>query len=59
MTTRMAQGLQQADGSVRAEPRMDVADVCRAVVFMAGLPLDSNVSTMTVMATKMPYVGRG
>jgi len=59
MTTRMAQGLQQADGSVRPEPRMDVADVGRAVVFMAGLPLDSNVATMTVMATKMPYIGRG
>jgi NAD(P)-dependent dehydrogenase (short-subunit alcohol dehydrogenase family) len=59
MTTRMAHGLQQADGSIRAEPRMDVADVGRAVVFMAGLPLDSNVATMTVMATRMPYVGRG
>lgn len=59
MTSRMAQGLQQADGSIRAEPRMDVTDVGRAVVFMAGLPLDSNVATMTVMATKMPYVGRG
>jgi|SRR5664279_806172 len=59
MTTRMAQGLQQADGSIRAEPRMDVTDVGRAVVFMAGLPLDSNVATMTVMATKMPYIGRG
>jgi len=59
MTTRMAQGLQQADGSIRTEPRMDVTDVGRAVVFMAGLPLDSNVATMTVMATKMPYVGRG
>ena len=59
MTTRMAHGLQQADGSIRTEPRMDVTDVGRAVVFMAGLPLDSNVATMTVMATKMPYVGRG
>jgi len=59
MTTRMAQGLPQADGSIRAEPRMAVTDVGRAVVFMAGLPLDSNVATMTVMATKMPYIGRG
>ena len=48
----------QADGSLRPEPRMDVAHVARAVVFMAGLPLDSNVATMTVMATKMPFVGR-
>lgn len=59
MTTRMAVGLQQADGSIRAEPRMDVADVGRAVVFMAALPLDSNVAAMTVMATRMPFVGRG
>jgi hypothetical protein len=42
-----------------AEPRMDVAHVARAVVFMAGLPLDTNVLSMTIMATKMPYVGRG
>jgi NAD(P)-dependent dehydrogenase (short-subunit alcohol dehydrogenase family) len=58
-TERMVAGIQQADGSVRPEPRMDVADVGRAVVYMAGLPLDSNVLTMTVMATKMPFVGRG
>jgi len=49
----------QADGSVKPEPRMDVEDVARSVVFMASLPLDSNVLTMTVMATKMPLVGRG
>jgi NAD(P)-dependent dehydrogenase (short-subunit alcohol dehydrogenase family) len=59
LTERMAAGIQQADGSVRPEPRMDVADVGRAVVSMAGLPLDTNVLTMTVMATKMPFVGRG
>jgi NAD(P)-dependent dehydrogenase (short-subunit alcohol dehydrogenase family) len=59
MTAATAQGVPQADGSVRAEPRMRAADVARAVVYMAGLPLDSNVATMTVMATKMPYVGRG
>ncbi len=44
---------------LRAELRMRVTDVGRAIVYMAGLPLDSNVATMTVMATKMPYVGRG
>jgi NAD(P)-dependent dehydrogenase (short-subunit alcohol dehydrogenase family) len=59
MTTVMAEGVLQADGSLRAEPRMQVEDVARAVVYMASLPLDSNVATMMVMATKMPYVGRG
>ncbi len=59
MTSRMTGGVPQADGSVKAEPRMDVEDVARSVVFMASLPLDSNVLTMTVMATKMPLVGRG
>jgi NAD(P)-dependent dehydrogenase (short-subunit alcohol dehydrogenase family) len=59
MTIAMAEGVLQADGSLRAEPRMRIDDVARAVVYMASLPLDSNVATMTVMATKMPYVGRG
>jgi NAD(P)-dependent dehydrogenase (short-subunit alcohol dehydrogenase family) len=59
MTSRMTGGVPQADGSVKAEPRMDVEDVARSVAFMASLPLDSNVLTMTVMATKMPLVGRG
>ena len=59
MTTRMTKGVPQADGTVMPEPRMDVEDVARSVVFMASLPLDSNVLTMTVMATKMPLVGRG
>jgi NAD(P)-dependent dehydrogenase (short-subunit alcohol dehydrogenase family) len=59
LTERMAAGVMQANGSVRPEPRMDVADVGRAVLYMAGLPLDANVLTMTVMATKMPFVGRG
>ena len=59
MTEAMAAGVLQADGSVRPEPRMDVADVARAVRYMAGLPLDANVATMTVMATRMPFVGRG
>ena len=59
MTSRMTGGVPQADGSVKPEPRMDVEDVARAVVFMASLPLDTNILTMTVMATKMPLVGRG
>jgi NAD(P)-dependent dehydrogenase (short-subunit alcohol dehydrogenase family) len=59
MTTVMAEGILQADLSIRSEPRMDVDDVARAVVYMASLPLGANVATMTVMATKMPYVGRG
>jgi len=52
-------GTMQADGGIRPEPVMDVAEVGRAVRYMASLPLDANVPTMTVMATKMPYVGRG
>jgi NAD(P)-dependent dehydrogenase (short-subunit alcohol dehydrogenase family) len=52
-------GTSQADGGVRPEPLMDVGNVARAVVYMASLPLDANVATMTVMATKMPYIGRG
>jgi NAD(P)-dependent dehydrogenase (short-subunit alcohol dehydrogenase family) len=59
MTERMARGVRQADGSVRPEPRMAVEDVARAVVYMAGLPLEANVATMTVLATTMPYGGRG
>jgi NAD(P)-dependent dehydrogenase (short-subunit alcohol dehydrogenase family) len=59
MTARMTEGVPQADGSVRPEPRMDVAHVGEAVAFMARLPLDSNVLFMTIMATKMPFVGRG
>jgi NAD(P)-dependent dehydrogenase (short-subunit alcohol dehydrogenase family) len=59
MTTKMAAGILQADGSTRVEPRMDVAHVASAVVYMAGLPLDANVQTMTIMATNMPLVGRG
>ena len=52
-------GTTQADGTVRPEPLMDVVHAARAVAYMAGLPLDANVLTMTVMATKMPFVGRG
>ena len=59
MTKRMAAGTLQADGSVRVEPVMDVENVARAVVHMASLPLDANVQFMTIMATKMPYIGRG
>jgi NAD(P)-dependent dehydrogenase (short-subunit alcohol dehydrogenase family) len=59
MTTSMAQGMPQADGSVKAEARMDVKHVADAVVAMARLPLNANVLNMTVMATGMPFVGRG
>jgi len=59
LTARMAQGVPQANGTVAVEPTMDVQDVARAVVLMAGLPLDANVQFMTIMATKMPFVGRG
>jgi NAD(P)-dependent dehydrogenase (short-subunit alcohol dehydrogenase family) len=54
-----ARGRLQATGRVEAEPRMDVVHVARAVVYMATLPLEANVQFMTVMATKMPYIGRG
>ena len=59
MTERMAQGVPQADGRIAVEPRMDVEHVAQAVVFMAGLPLESNVQFMTIMATNMPFIGRG
>jgi NAD(P)-dependent dehydrogenase (short-subunit alcohol dehydrogenase family) len=59
MTERMKEGVPQADGSVAVEPRMDVEHVASAVAYMASLPLDANVQCMTIMATKMPYVGRG
>ena len=59
MASRMAQGVPQADGSVKPEPLMDVSNVANAVVHMASLPLDANVLFLTVMATKMPFVGRG
>lgn len=59
MTERMKDGVPQADGSMSVEPRMDVHDVARAIVYMSSLPLESNVLTMTVMATRMPLVGRG
>jgi NADP-dependent 3-hydroxy acid dehydrogenase YdfG len=61
MTDRMVQGqgVMQANGSYAIEPRMDVKHVASAVVYMASLPLDANVQFMTIMATKMPFVGRG
>ncbi|WP_237216112.1 SDR family oxidoreductase [Falsiroseomonas oryziterrae] len=59
MTERMAAGVPQADWSIKTEPRMDVAHVGRAVAQMADWPLETNVLTMTIMATKMPFVGRG
>ena len=59
MTGRMTEGVPQANGSTMVEPRMDVENVAQAVVFMASLPLDANVPFLTVMATKMPYIGRG
>ncbi len=59
MASRMPGGVLQADLSIRPEPTFDVKHVAEAVVFMAGLPLEANVQSITVMATKMPYVGRG
>ncbi|MQC48403.1 MAG: SDR family oxidoreductase [Chloroflexi bacterium] len=59
MTERMNVGTLQADGTLRPEPRMDVDDVGRAIVYMASLPPDANVLSMTVMAAEMPFVGRG
>jgi NAD(P)-dependent dehydrogenase (short-subunit alcohol dehydrogenase family) len=56
---KMAKGVPQPDGSIRPEPTMDVGEVGRAVAHMASLPLDANVLFMTIMATNMPYVGRG
>jgi NAD(P)-dependent dehydrogenase (short-subunit alcohol dehydrogenase family) len=59
MAARMAKGVPQANGTIAAEPLMDVAHVARAVVHMASLPLDANIQFMTVMATQMPFIGRG
>jgi NADP-dependent 3-hydroxy acid dehydrogenase YdfG len=59
MTARMAGGVPQADGRLVPEPVMDVQAVADAVLMMASLPLSANVQFITVMATKMPYVGRG
>lgn len=59
LTSKMAQGVPQADGSLAVEPTIDPEHVARAVLYMASLPLDANVPFLTVMATKMPYAGRG
>jgi NAD(P)-dependent dehydrogenase (short-subunit alcohol dehydrogenase family) len=59
MTAPHAAGTMQADGEIRTEPRLDVAHVVDAVLYMAGLPLEANVQFLTVMATKMPFIGRG
>jgi NAD(P)-dependent dehydrogenase (short-subunit alcohol dehydrogenase family) len=59
MTERMNRGVPQANGATLVEPRMDVRHVADAVLYMAGLPLDANVEFITVMATKMPFIGRG
>ena len=59
MTERMTKGVPQADGRMEVEPRMDVADVGSTLLHMASLPLESNVAFVTVMATKMPFFGRG
>ena len=59
LTQRMGQGVPQANGTIMPEPVMDVQHVARAIVSMAALPLDANVQFMTIMATKMPFIGRG
>jgi NAD(P)-dependent dehydrogenase (short-subunit alcohol dehydrogenase family) len=59
MAAKMPEGVQQADGSIRSEPLIDVSLVADAVLYMANLPLEANVQFMTVMATKMPFIGRG
>ena len=59
MAAKMAEGVKQADGSIRSEPLIDVSLIADAVLYMANLPLEANVQFMTVLATKMPYIGRG
>ncbi len=59
LAAKMAKGVPQADGEIRSEPLMDLDHVARAVVYMAGLPLEANVQFMTLMAAKMPFIGRG
>jgi NAD(P)-dependent dehydrogenase (short-subunit alcohol dehydrogenase family) len=59
MTAKMESGVPQANGTTAAEPRLDVSHVVRAVLYMASLPLNANVQFMTVMATAMPFIGRG
>ena len=59
LSQRMAKGVRQANGNIEAEPMMDVAQVASTVAYMASLPLETNIQFVTVMATKMPFVGRG
>ena len=59
MTAKMHSGMPQANGTIALEPTMDVENVARAVVYMASLPLDANVQFITIMATQMPFIGRG
>jgi NADP-dependent 3-hydroxy acid dehydrogenase YdfG len=59
LTERMSKGILQANGEIAVEPRMDVDHVASAVLYMASLPLDTNVQFMTIMATTMPFIGRG
>jgi NAD(P)-dependent dehydrogenase (short-subunit alcohol dehydrogenase family) len=59
LAAKMSEGVPQANGSIAVEPTMDVDHVARAIVYMASLPLEANVQFLTVMATKMPYIGRG
>jgi NAD(P)-dependent dehydrogenase (short-subunit alcohol dehydrogenase family) len=59
MTARMARGVPQGDGTLRPEPTIDAAHVARAVLQMANLPLDTNIQSLTILASKMPFVGRG
>ena len=59
MASGMSKGMPQADGSVKTEPTMDVANVATSVLYMANMPKDANVQFLTVMATNMPFIGRG
>jgi NADP-dependent 3-hydroxy acid dehydrogenase YdfG len=59
LSARLRAGAMQANGTIAPEPTMDVQHVADAVLFMAGLPLDANVQFLTVMATRMPFIGRG
>jgi hypothetical protein len=59
MTAGLVKGVPQANGEIAVEPRIELEHVASAVLYMAGLPLEANVQFMTVMATKMPFVGRG
>ena len=59
LTARMGDGVPQPDGTIKPEPTMDVEHVADAIVQMAGFPLETNVQFMTIMATKMPFIGRG